>query len=49
MTFSDNHPLTWAELHRLADLGNRELAAQGVTDRRWIITNGHLTLEPIGE
>lgn len=49
MTFTDNHPITESELKRLADLGNRELATQGVKDRRWLVDrNGHLTLARTG-
>jgi hypothetical protein len=48
MTFADNKPLTTAELKRLAELGNRELAAHGVRDRRWIIWEDRLELEKTG-
>lgn len=44
-----DRPVTYAELRKLADLGNRELAAQRVTDRRWSVDpNGCLILEKKG-
>lgn len=44
-----DRPVTYAELRKLADLGNRELATQRITDRRWVIEGDCLRLAKRGD